>query len=170
MTLLDEIETAIPALRRYAHALVRDRDGAEDLVQDCLERAVARRQFWRGEGEVRAWLFRILLNRFRDGVRSTRGRAQLVPLETVPDPAQPAPQEAQMALREVHAAMARLPEEQRAALLLVAVEGMSLAEAARVLSVPEGTVASRIARARAALRSMTGRPAGRTTRTEGSQT
>ncbi|WP_109463928.1 sigma-70 family RNA polymerase sigma factor [Albibacillus kandeliae] len=170
MTLLDEIETAIPALRRYAHALVRDSDRAEDLVQDCLERAVARRQFWRGEGDVRSWLFRILLNRFRDGLRSARGRAQLVPFEAVPDPGQPAPQDAQMALREVHAAMARLPDDQRAALLLVAVEGMTLTEAARILAVPEGTVASRIARARAALRGMTGRPEHRSPRTEGSQT
>ena len=75
-----------------------------------------------------------------------------------------------MALREVHAAMARLPDDQRAALLLVAVEGMTLTEAARILAVPEGTVASRIARARAALRGMTGRPEHRSPRTEGSQT
>lgn len=170
MTLLDEIETAIPALRRYAHALMRDRDGADDLVQDCLERAVARRQLWRGDGEVRAWLFRILLNRFRDGARSARSRARLVPLDALPEPAQAGAQESRLALQEVHAAMARLPDDQRAALLLVAVEGLTIAEAARVLSVPEGTVASRIARARAALRSMTGRPDSRATRTEGTQT
>ncbi|MBI1172454.1 sigma-70 family RNA polymerase sigma factor [bacterium] len=157
MTVLDEIETCIPALRRYAHALLRDREGAEDLVQDCLERAVARRTLWRGDGPVRAWLFRILLNRFRDVRRSAEGRAQLVPLDATVEPARSGGQEAHLDLREVHAAMGRLPFDQRAALLLVALEGMSLAEAARVLDIPEGTLTSRLARARETLRRMTGR-------------
>ncbi|MGV8989629.1 MAG: sigma-70 family RNA polymerase sigma factor [Cypionkella sp.] len=157
MTLLDEIESCIPALRRYAHALLRDREGAEDLVQDCLERALARRSHWRGDGPVRAWLFRILLNRFRDVRRSAAGRAHLVSLDGTVEPMRAGGQEAHIALREVHDAMGRLPFDQRAALLLVALEGMNLAEAARVLEIPEGTLASRLGRARAALRSMTGR-------------
>lgn len=157
MTLLDEIETAIPALRRYAHALTRNRDEADDLVQDCLERAVARRHLWRGEGEVRGWLFRILLNRFRDRLRSLRLRPQLLPLESAGGIGQAGAQEGHLALSEVHAAMGRLPEDQRAALLLVAVEGLSLAEAAHVLGQPPGTVASRVARARESLRRMTDR-------------
>ncbi|MCX7890646.1 MAG: sigma-70 family RNA polymerase sigma factor [Rhodobacteraceae bacterium] len=161
MTVLDEIEAAIPALRRYAHALLRDRDGADDLVQDCLERAVARLGHWRGDGPVRAWLFRILLNRFRDTRRSAAGRAHLVPIDSVQVPARPGGQAAHLELAEVHAAMGRLPPDQRAALLLVAVEGMSLAEAARALDLPEGTLVSRLGRARAALRAMTGREAAR---------
>ena len=169
MTLLDEIESWIPALRRYAHALMRDRDGAEDLVQDCLERAVARRFLWRGEGEVRIWLFRILLNRFRDGVRSGGRRPNLLPLDAVAEPARDGTQESHLALREVHAAMGSLPENQRAALLLVAVEGMTITEAARVLALPPGTVASRVARARAALRAMTGRAGPAATRTRESK-
>ncbi|TNE94750.1 MAG: sigma-70 family RNA polymerase sigma factor [Rhodobacteraceae bacterium] len=170
MTFLDEIETAIPALRRYARALVRDRDGADDLVQDCLERAIARRHLWRGESELRVWLFRILLNRFRDGMRSAQRRAHLVPLDAAPDPIQVAAQETQLTLREVHAAIGSLPEDQRAALLLVAVEGMTVAEAARILGVPEGTVASRVARARVALRAMTGRSRKQPAQNEGSKT
>jgi RNA polymerase sigma-70 factor (ECF subfamily) len=158
MTVLDEIEAAIPALRRYAHALTRDRDAAEDLVQDCLERAVTRHGSWRGEGPVRAWLFRILLNRFRDDRRQAAGNLYLVPLESVAPSSRPASQDAHMDLRDVHEAMGRLPIEQRAALLLVAIEGFSLAEAARVLDIPEGTLASRVGRARAALREMVGRP------------
>lgn len=159
MTVLDEIEAAIPALRRYAYALARDSADADDLVQDCLERALARRALWRGEGPVRAWLYRILLNRFRDG-RRVAARVHLVPVEGILALTPPDGQETHLALREVHEAMGRLPDDQRAALLLVALEGMSLAEAARTLGIPEGTLASRIGRARAALRQMTGHSGG----------
>jgi RNA polymerase sigma-70 factor (ECF subfamily) len=151
---LDGIEAAIPALRGYARALTRDREAADDLVQDTLEAAVSRAGQWRGDGSLRGWLFRILLNRFRDGLR--RRRAAPV-LALVGEPMASAEAEARLALAEVHAAMGRLPEDQRAALLLVALEGMSLAEAATTLGVAEGTLASRLARARASLRQMTGR-------------
>lgn len=156
MPVLDEIEAAIPGLRRYAHALAGTREAADDLVQDCLERAVARRDDWRGEGSVRAWLFRILLNRYRDGRR--RAPVQLVALDDPgADLARPGTQEGHLALREVQRAMARLPEEQRQALLLVALEGMRFDEAAQLLGIPKGTLMSRLARARAGLRAMTGR-------------
>lgn len=157
MTVLDEIESNIPALRRYAFAMLRDREAADDLVQDCLERALARRNHWRGDGPVRAWLFRILLNRFRDDRRRASARAYLVPLDATVEPMRSGDQEDHLALREVHAAIDRLPDDQRAALLLVALEGMSLAEAARALDIPEGTLTSRLGRARTALRAMTGR-------------
>ncbi len=158
MTLLDEIEAAIPSLRRYAHALLRDREGADDLVQDCLERALARRHHWRGDGPVRAWMFRILLNQFRDNMRRASARAYLVPLDAALEPASAGGQEAHLHLREVHEAMGRMPPDQRAALLLVALEGMSFTEAAEALNVPEGTLASRLGRARAFLRHETNRP------------
>lgn len=159
MTILDEIEAAIPALRRYAHALTRDRDQADDLVQDTLERAIARRHGWRGQGAVRAWLFRILLNRWRDLQRSPGAPRHLVPIEELPDqPGLAGGQEDSMALAEVHSAMGRLPPEQRAALLLVALEGHSFDEAAEALAIPRGTLMSRIARARASLRALAGRP------------
>lgn len=156
MTFLDEIEAAIPALRRYARALVRDRDGADDLVQDCLERAIARRGQWRRDGPLLPWLYRILLNCWRDDHRRRAARPVLVPIEGVAEPARPGGQEAHLALRELHRAMGLLPEDQRAALLLVSVEGLSLADAAKVLGIPEGTLASRLGRARAGLRQMTG--------------
>jgi RNA polymerase sigma-70 factor, ECF subfamily len=158
MSILDEIEAAIPGLRAYARALARDREAADDLVQDTLETALARRGQWRGEGSLRGWLCRILLNRFRDGLRRARPTATVLAL--VPDAADPAStrrSEGRLALSEVHHAMGRLPEDQRAALLLVALEGLSLSEAASVLGCAEGTLASRLARARAALREMTGR-------------
>ncbi len=160
MPFLDQIEAAVPGLRAYARALTRDREAADDLVQDTLEAALARQSQWRGDGSLRAWLCRILLNRFRDDKRRGRPAAQVLAL--VPDPADPPAArvaEGRLALAEVHSAMGRLPEDQRAALLLVALEGMSLAEAASVLGCAEGTLASRLARAREALRQITGREA-----------
>ena len=157
MTLLDRIESHIPALRRYARALAQDRDAADDLVQDCLEKAVARRAGWRGDGPLRAWLFRILLNCHRDGLR--RRPRSLQAIDDLPEPPTVAgAQEAHMALAEVQRAIATLPDDQRAALLLVALEGMSFDEAAAALDVPPGTLMSRLARARARLRDLTGRP------------
>jgi RNA polymerase sigma-70 factor (ECF subfamily) len=158
MTILDEIEAAIPALRRYAGALVRDRDAADDLVQDCLERAVARRGDWSGQGPVRAWLFRILLNRHRDLRRSAPRPGHLVPVEGLfPEPAVLPSQDGHLAVAEVRAAMERLPDDQRHALLLVALEGLSFEAAAEALEIPKGTLMSRLARARANLRALTGR-------------
>lgn len=160
MAFLDEVEAAIPALRRYARALLRDGDRADDLVQDCLERALVRQHSWRGEGSLRAWMFRILLNLCRDGARQAARRGHLVPVDDLwPEPAQPAPQEDHLALAEVERAITRLPDDQRAALLMVTIAGMTLAEAAAALDIGEGTLTSRLGRARESLRAMVGRPA-----------
>ncbi|CAM5345051.1 sigma factor-like helix-turn-helix DNA-binding protein [Frigidibacter albus] len=165
MTFLDEIEAMIPALRRYARALVQDRTTADDLVQDCLERALQQRESWRGTGSLRGWVFRILLNLHRDGRRRA---SHLGPVpDGLPEPSRPGGQEGHLALREVQAALARLPEDQRRALLLVAVEGLTLTEAAAALDIPEGTLVSRLGRARAALRDMTGRETPRQRRQGG---
>jgi RNA polymerase sigma factor (sigma-70 family) len=147
------IEPQIPALRRYAFALLRDREAADDLVQDTLERAVAA---WSGrhrDGDVRAWLFKIERNLFLRMVqrRSRAGREiGSEALEQVPDPS--ADPEADTGVRDVLAGIAALPEEQRSVLLLVAVEDMSYAEAAEVLGIPVGTVMSRLSRARERMR------------------
>jgi RNA polymerase sigma-70 factor (ECF subfamily) len=153
---LDEIETHVPALRRYARALTHDADLADDLVQDCLERANRKRGLWRPTGSLRAWLFRIQLNVYRT-VQRGRGRAppaQQLDARFVEPGISPA-QYGSLALAETARAMQALPTEQREALLLVAVEGMSYAEAASVLGIPSGTLMSRLARARAALRRAT---------------
>jgi len=165
MTVLDQIETHIPALRRYARGLVQDRDAADDLVQDCLERAVARRASWRGDGPLRAWLFRILLNCHRDSLRRSPRRLQVVGAVEQPGGIV-GNQEAHMALTEVQRAIAALPHDQRVALLLVALEGMSFEEAADALDIPKGTLMSRLGRARTRLRELTGRPKPRRPETE----
>jgi RNA polymerase sigma-70 factor, ECF subfamily len=154
---LDEMEATVPALRRYARALTRNADKADDLVQDCLERALRKRRLWRPSGSLRGWLFRILLNLYRNGARQQRRRGDDVPLETMlVEPAIPAPQPGRIALAEMSRALDALPEEQRQALLLVVLEGASYGEAATILGIPAGTLMSRLSRARAALRAMTG--------------
>jgi RNA polymerase sigma-70 factor (ECF subfamily) len=160
MAFLDEVEAQIPDLRRYAHALLRDAEAGDDLVQDCLERAVARQGQKRPDGSLRAWLFRILINRHRDLVRRAPRPGHLVAVDDLSfEPSLPASQDQHLALRETEAAIARLPEDQKRALLLVALQGASFDEAAEALDIPKGTLMSRLARARASLRDMTGRNA-----------
>lgn len=155
---LDDIEAMIPDLRRYAHALMRGADAGDDLVQDTLERAVARLGSRRADASLRAWVFRILINRHRDLMRRDRRGGHLVAVEDLDAyAARPPAQDDHMALRETETAIARLPADQRRALLLVALEGLRFDEAAAALDIPRGTLMSRLARARAALREMTGR-------------
>jgi len=147
--MLLQVEPLIPALRRYARSLVRNRATADDLVQDCLERAVSR---WhqRRDGSVRAWLFAILHNVAADQFRQSASRGRHVPIEEAGEGelGGAAAQEHRLIYQDVVRKLARLPEEQRAVLLLVAVEDLSYAEAAKVLSIPVGTVMSRLSRAR----------------------
>lgn len=156
--LIDQIEACVPALRRYARALTRSADLADDLVQDCLERAISRRGLFRPTGPVRAWLFTILLNLHRNALRSSLRRGQIVDIDLVPEPSTPATQPGHIALAEMARAIDTLPLEQKEALLLVALEGLAYKEAADILNIPLGTLMSRIGRARAALRVLTGTP------------
>ena len=145
----------IGALRRYARSLTRDPGEAEDLVQDALLRAYERRGSFRAGGSMRAWLLSILHNAFIDGVRSRRSEARRIEAAgRIGESALAAPQEHSVRLSQVREAFMSLPEEQRAALHLVAIEGLSYQEAAGALGIPLGTLMSRIGRARAALRAM----------------
>lgn len=157
MDFLDEIESCVPALRRYARALTRNADRADDLVQDCLERAIRKRGLFRPTGPLQAWLFRILVNLWRNSLRSERRRGEQVAYDAlVVEPSIPAPQHGRLALGEMNRALDRLPDDQRETLLLVVLEGVSYQEAATILGIPIGTVMSRLSRARAALRALTG--------------
>jgi RNA polymerase sigma factor (sigma-70 family) len=145
------IEPLIPSLRRYARALMKDRAAADDLVQDCLERAISRWHQRRADGNARTWIFTILHNLAISRFRQTVFRGKHLPLDAAPDDAalgRPAAQEDQLTYAEVLDKVSQLPDEQRAVLLLVAVEDLSYAEAARVLDIPIGTVMSRLSRAR----------------------
>jgi len=156
--ILHEIEAAVPALRRYARALTRDTDRADDLVQDCLERALAKRGLFRPRGPVRAWLFTILVNLHRNSLRGARRRGEVVDIDAVPEPSVPPPQLGHLALAELDRAIGTLPLEQKEALLLVTLEGLAYGEAATILDIPLGTLMSRLGRARATLKTLTGTP------------
>ena len=148
----------IPRLRRYARALVGERASADDLVQDTLERAWAKLHLYRRGTDLRAWLFTVMHNVHVNRVRATR---PVDPLEDeMPELAQRGTQADGLLVRDLDRAIARLPADQRAVLLLVTLEEMSYEEVARTLGIPIGTVMSRLSRAREKLRTMMlGQPA-----------
>lgn len=147
------IEPQIPGLRRYAWALLRDHDAADDLVQDTLERALARWALRRRDADLRAWLFTIQRNLFVNGLRERVRRGAHLGGEALEHvAAEVAHPDGAMHARDVLAGLDLLSEEQRSVLLLVGVEDLSYDEAARVLGVPVGTVMSRLSRGRERLR------------------
>lgn len=147
------IAREIPHLRRYAAVLVGEPHLVDDLVQDCLERALRKRHLWRRHGRLRSWLFRLLYRRHVDRGRRASRRREVTDEAAAELPvAQPARQEHAVQVRDIAAALRRIPEEQRAAIVLVGVEGLSYEEAAEVLDVPIGTLRSRLWRGREALR------------------
>ena len=141
------VERELPYLRRYARGLTRSPDAADDLTQDCIARALDRKSDWRG-GSMRAWLYRIMYTTFIDQTRRAKLRAT-EPLEDRHE-GRIAPFMTTEVI-DALAAIGRLPAEQRAVLLLVAVEGLSYRETADVADIPVGTVMSRLARARMAI-------------------
>jgi len=144
----DLILPYIPNLRRYARALVGDRDGADDLVQDTLERAVRKFHLWR-PGDLRAWLFSIMHNVF---VNQLKARRVASDVEIDDSFAAPASSVNGLDLRDLQRALGSLAPEQREVVLLVALEDMSYADVSRALGIPMGTVMSRLSRGRERLR------------------
>ena len=150
----ESVEAMIPALRRYARALARDADVADDLVQDTLVRALRSERLFLG-GDVRSWLYTILTNLNKNRRRSLARRPQFMPLlDNNPDASG-----TEAEGRDIARALATLVEEQRAVLLLVMLEGLSYREVADIQGVPIGTVMSRLARARAHVKAVTRRRA-----------
>jgi RNA polymerase sigma-70 factor (ECF subfamily) len=156
----------LDSLRRYARSLTRNEADAEDLVQDTLVRAYEKRSHFRQGGNLKGWLLSILHNSFIDNKRSNRSEAGGVEAMTsMADTSLQPSQEQSLHLSDIRRAFFALPEEQRAALHLVAIENLSYEEAAATLGIPTGTLMSRISRARAALRLLEGEPqAGKTAR------
>src|SRR5688572_9452012 len=151
------LEEQIPRLRRYARALTRDANRADDLVQDTLVRALAKQHLWQVGTNLRAWLFTLMHNQHVNDVRRSNREGGNINVEDIAavlvantDPT------ASRQLRELERGLARLPLEQRESILLVGLEGLRYDEAASVLGVPIGTVRSRLSRGREALRKLMG--------------
>ena len=152
-----EIEAEIPRLRRYARALTHDAVAADDLVQDCLARALGKLHLWQEGTDLRAWLFTILHHQYVNYIRRVAREGAAVRLtEREPLLARAPQQGKRLELRDLERAFAKLPGTQRSAILLVALEGMRYDEVAAVLGVPVGTIRSRLSRGREALRRLTG--------------
>src|ERR1051326_6927065 len=147
------LEAEIPRLRRYARALTRDVSRADDLVQSCLTRAVAKQHLWEPGTDLRAWLFTILHNQHVNDVRRSVREGVSVAVEDMAPVLTVQPSAvAVLQLRDLEAAIGKLPVEQRQGILLVGGEGMGYEECAAILGVPVGTVRSRLSRGRDQLR------------------
>jgi RNA polymerase sigma-70 factor (ECF subfamily) len=161
----EQLQAQIPRLRRYARALTGNRDSADDLVQDTLERAWTKRALWQDavdgrEGSLRAWLHAVMHNLFINGIRRAPRTESLDEQDDAAEqlPARDASAETGAALRDLQRALARLSDEQREVVLLVGLEQLSYAEAAQALGVPIGTVMSRLSRGREQLRQLMDTP------------
>jgi RNA polymerase sigma-70 factor, ECF subfamily len=155
-----ELIDMLPRLRRFTRALTRSEADADDLTQASVERALLHRDRWQPGTRLDSWLYRIAQNLWRDELRAHRRRAE--PLDQISDPMGEDGRVSHMNsmhAMEVAAAFELLPEDQRTVLALVALDGLSYAEAADVLGIPVGTVMSRVARARLA-GSIDARPQG----------
>jgi len=147
------LEVEIPRLRRYARALTRDVTRADDLVQSCLTRAIAKQHLWQPGTDLRAWLFTILHNQHVNDVRRSVHEGIHVAVEEISPVMIVHPNaHAVLQLRDLEAAIAKLPQEQRQVILLVGLEGMRYEEVALILGIPVGTVRSRLSRGREQLR------------------
>jgi RNA polymerase sigma-70 factor, ECF subfamily len=161
------VENEIPRLRRYARALTRATDRADDLVQDTLMRALAKGHLWQPGTDIRAWLFTIMHNQYVNTVRREMRDSATVDIDQMASTlAATADPSIGRQLVELDLALARLPDEQREVILLVGLEGMAYQSAAHILGVPIGTVRSRLSRGRDALRELMSRSEAKPARGE----
>ena len=152
---ISAMKSEIPRLRRFARYMTRDADYSDDLVQECLARAIANINSWQPGTNLRAWLFVILKNVFRnDKRRAQHDMAYRAGLEKDALAYAPAQQHNHLVLSEVQKAFMQLTDDHREVLMLIAVEGLRYDKAATVLHISVGTVKSRLSRARTALRAL----------------
>jgi RNA polymerase sigma-70 factor (ECF subfamily) len=150
----EQVGTLLPRLRRFARTLTRHPQDADDLVQLAVERALTRSKQWRPDSSLANWMLAIVRNAWIDETRSRRRRdAVLVPENEAAEVGDTGT-DRDIELWSIQSALDRLPEEQRLAVALVLIEGLSYREAAQVMEVPIGTLTSRLARGRMALQSM----------------
>lgn len=148
-----DIVDLLPRLRRFARSLTSSAADADDLVQDTVERALSRLHQWQDGTRLDSWMFRIARTVWIDKVRAAKVRAT----EPLDDAESSGARdgvrevEARLAFADTVKAFADLPEDQRVAVALIAIDGMSYRDAAEILDVPIGTLTSRLARARVAM-------------------
>jgi RNA polymerase sigma-70 factor (ECF subfamily) len=147
----DLLIASLPGLRQQAMALTRNRAEADDLVQTSVASALGAQASFMAGTNFNAWISRILRNRF---ISNWRSRRETVDIADAPPAilARSGGQEEGLAMRELRIMLGRLPADQRIALLMISVQGLSYEEAAAQLGVPAGTVKARVSRARATLR------------------
>ncbi len=159
-----DLVALLPRLRRFARSLTRDPTDADDLVQIAVERGLARRDQWRPDTNLANWMFRLMKNAWIDETRARGRGARLMSdgadVERVVDTQAPG-LDARLAARALERALGHLPGDQRIAVALVLVEGLSYSEAADVLEIPAGTLTSRLVRGRMALMAELDGPGGR---------
>lgn len=151
-----QILGCLPSLRRYSRALTGSSEQADDLVQECLARAIDRLHLFKPGTNMRSWLFTILHNQHINLVKRQARRPDREALEDreAITASVPAGQEQYLALQDIQKALEKLPKDQREVLLLIGLEEMSYVEASEILGIPVGTVMSRLSRARGQLRKL----------------
>ena len=154
------LEEQIPRLRRYARALTRNTERADDLVQDTLVRAIAKQHLWQAGTNLRAWLFTLMHNQNVNDVRHSIREGQNIDVEEMSNVlAATTDPTASRQLYELNRALSQLTQEQRQTIMLVGLEEFSYEETAAILNVPVGTVRSRLSRGRDQLRRLMDMPA-----------
>ena len=148
-----QLTDLIPQLRRYARGLVHHLEKADDLVQDCLERALSRRHLWDESRPLKPWLFTIMHHLYANAARRYSRTPEMLSMDLAHE-AVGADSMDEVALSELNGALHRLSEQHREIILLVGLEQMSYQETAEILNLPLGTVMSRLARARKRLREL----------------
>ena len=156
----EQIVALLPRLRRFARNLVRNPHDADDAVQIAVERALSRLDQWRSDARLDSWLFKILRNAWIDEVRSRARQAKIFMPEEQGEHIGEASMEREIDRWTAETALMRLPEDQRLAVSLVLIEGLSYKDAAEVLEVPVGTLTSRLARGRETLQNLLRLPEG----------
>jgi RNA polymerase sigma-70 factor (ECF subfamily) len=162
MAFEQELLALVPRLRRFAASLSRNAADGDDLTQAALERALRSRDQWQEGTRLDSWMYRIMRNLWIDEARARQRAAKTFAPEEAGAAVGHAGDrhiEASVMLSDVDRAMAKLPDEQREAIALVLVEGLSYKEAADVLGIPMGTLTSRLVRGRGALIALMGEAA-----------
>lgn len=150
---ITELEQCIPSLRRYAFSLFYQQDEADDLVQDCLERALKKQSLWQQGSSLRAWLFTMQHNLYVNQLKKLGRQPQMNPdIEDLNHDLEP--HKSEVLMSDLNYCLQQLPDDQRQVLLLVSVEGFTYKEVAKIMDVPLGTVMSRLSRARKTLQAL----------------